>query len=547
MTTVEEILQNLETNIYDRAKLLSECEKDDDLKKYVYAACKKDPVYFFKYFVWTDRNPWMIPERFANTVPFILFEYQEEFVRDSWDAILMWRVPIEDRTDPTDVFSEKSRQMWFSWTFAWLQLYAYIFHDLKSLYISKKADEVDKNWDIKSHFEKIRFMIRKLPEWLLPKGLNKESWTINNKFMNISRDDWTGSIIWESANPNAGRWGTFAFVIFDEMAFMQYATSINMSISSATPCRFFNSTPNWEWNEYFRMRKLAIDDKVRYHKCHRSEHPLYTKEWYAWKTKWMTKEQIAQELEIDYNVAIQGRVYGNFHWQTHSVDYDPTKPLYVVIDNSHGWADPNAVIVMQPNTSNQYWDIIDSLTIKCDIPDIANILAWAPKIPLNDIELAFLNRYQDYNWRQATFVSDPYDTHSKIVNNHHPDWMVIFDEYSKVGIHLNVPNTKDNPKTTQIMKTRSNIHRLRVNERCMDFISAIQNAKYPDVAEWTSRIWPVDMPIHDWTSHYRTALEYMTIYLLDNFIETQKTEKDDTRIMREVRDAITWELKIVYN
>jgi hypothetical protein len=42
------------------------------------------------------------------------------------------------------------------------------------------------------------------------------------------------------------------------------------------------------------MRKLAlnvdefgreVEQKVRYHRCHWSEHPLYTQEWYDWKTK----------------------------------------------------------------------------------------------------------------------------------------------------------------------------------------------------------------------------------------------------------------------
>ena len=86
--TPETLLKNLEKNIYDRAKLLAECEKNNDLKKYVYAMCKKDPVYFFEMFAWTDRNPTLIPERYGNTVPFILFEYQKDFIRDAKDALV---------------------------------------------------------------------------------------------------------------------------------------------------------------------------------------------------------------------------------------------------------------------------------------------------------------------------------------------------------------------------------------------------------------------------------------------------------------------------
>ena len=32
------------------------------------------------------------------------------------------------------------------------------------------------------------------------------------------------------------------------------------------------------------MRKLALAGKVRYHRCHWKEHPLYTQDWYNWKT-----------------------------------------------------------------------------------------------------------------------------------------------------------------------------------------------------------------------------------------------------------------------
>jgi hypothetical protein len=50
----------------------------------------------------------------------------------------------------------------------------------------------------------------------------------------------------------------------------------------------------------------------------------------------MTPEKIAQELEIDYNTAIIGRVYTEFPKVSVSIDYDIEKPIYVSIDNSHG-------------------------------------------------------------------------------------------------------------------------------------------------------------------------------------------------------------------
>ena len=94
------------------------------------------------------------------------------------------------------------------------------------------------------------------------------------------------------------------------------------------------------------MRKLAfqrtdkdgniLPPEVKGLRYHWSEHPLYTREWYEWKIKGMTPEKIAQELEIDYNTAVVGRVYPEFPKEPSKVEYNPRKPMYVWIDNSHG-------------------------------------------------------------------------------------------------------------------------------------------------------------------------------------------------------------------
>ena len=68
---------------------------------------------------------------------------------------------------------------------------------------------------------------------------------------------------------------------------------------------------------------------------HRSDHPHYDSKRYEWKIRGKTKEQIAQELEIDYDTAIVGRVYDMFPANEVEIKYNPELPLYLWIDNSH--------------------------------------------------------------------------------------------------------------------------------------------------------------------------------------------------------------------
>ena len=112
----------------------------------------------------------------------------------------------------------------------------------------------------------------------------------------------------------------------------------------------------------------------------------------------------------------------------------------------------------------------------------------------------FIERYKKYDWRLATFIGDPYDTHSTLNQS------TIYDEYKKLGIYLNTPQERG--KKEQIMKTRSNIYRIRWNENCQEFANAIMNARYPVRRDTSTATTPADNPIHDWTSHFRSGMEY---------------------------------------
>lgn len=84
------------------------------------------------------------------------------------------------------------------------------------------------------------------------------------------------------------------------------------------------------------VQGVLIKQQVKGLRYHRTDHPKYDQKRYEWKIQGMTPEKIAQELEIDYNTAIVGRVYPEFPKVSVSIDYNIEKPLYISIDNSHG-------------------------------------------------------------------------------------------------------------------------------------------------------------------------------------------------------------------
>jgi len=510
---------NIQAEMARRAELLAKCSSSLDFQAIIREMCRKDINYFFDNFLYTDKNKTIYGSDWDDLLPFIPYEFQREYINEVRESIVEGNKPVKERKPwvLTNVFVEKSRQMWISWVTCWIFVYWFIFHKHKYTVISRTSDEVDKSWDMDSIFEKLRFMIRHLPDWMIPEWFSKEPWKDKtNSYMNISDPNSQASITGKTANKDAWRWGTRNAIFMDEMAFMQYATEINRSAWQASPCLIYNSTPNWMWNEFYRIRTMTmpqrsksseiIPPQIKGLRYHRRDHPLYDDEWYKWKTQGKTKEQIAQEYEIDYNIAVVGRVYPEFNSSHSDIKYDQSKPLYVWIDNSHGGTDPNAIIVAQ--TDGLFYDIIDCIEVYTTPENCANFLAWTPKHLLSDDESEFLKRYMTYNWKRAIFVSDPYDTMSAMWNS------TIYDDYRKVWINLCIP--QERKKVVQIRTTRTNIYRFRFSENAYNWANSIMNSKYPTRWEQSQSTSETTLPVHDWTSHYRTATEYWATYIAEN-------------------------------
>lgn len=90
-----------------------------------------------------------------------------------------------------------------------------------------------------------------------------------------------------------------------------------------------------------------------------------------------------------------------------------------------------------------------------------------------------------------------------------------------------------------INRVKGNIRRIRTHERCADFISAIQNAAYPQRTETSQSTSKSIKPIHNWTSHYRTALEYMMNFILEQEESSQRKKSTRKAIPQMRKDPVT--------
>lgn len=506
--------------------------------------CYSDPVYFIENYLYTDKNPNFFSEQIQTLVPYLLFDFQVKTIDNLLEAVTNWE----------KVFIEKSRQMGISWLICAFALWGFLFRDWKILFLSQKEDYVDKIWDMQSLFQKIRFFTMQLPKRMLPKEFSIEEHMPRLRIYK-PRWYWTWSIVWESANRNAWTWWTYKFVFMDEMSKMENASWINTAIQATTWCIIYNSTPLWKFNEYYRMRIFALQWKMRYLRLHWSLHPMYTKQWYEWRTKSMTQEQIAQELEINYDASVKGRVYPRFGnlpvWDCvfNSFEYDPYLPLYCSIDNSHWWSDNHAIVLAQ-TTSNWKVRIIDSLQLPSftTIDECASLLAKQPIWKLDDETLNFFERYKNY--KLPIFIADPYDSNSSWNDTS------ISKIYRSYWITLNLPDRK---KTIQdrIRICQVNMWRIEVNVNTESinscnwwFVSALQNARYPERLENSQSTWENNKPVHDTSSHFRTSFEYLVNFIIEQEeamgIVWGKRLSERVKQPYQKANYITWETEWVY-
>jgi hypothetical protein len=307
--------KDYEENLRWRLKINRQCKTDSLYRAKVKKLFHLDPLFAFNAFFYTLD----VRRRPRHHRPFTTYPYQDLMILTKCDHI--------ERGE--DLADEKSRDMGASWigiaVYAWFWLKPEGGYDF--LLGSRIQDYVDKKGDMRTLFEKFRYLLYRLPPWLLPVGFNSKK---HDNYMKLINPESFSSITGESNNANFSTGGRYRSIFMDEFAkWKDTDVAAWTATADATPCRMPVSTPFGAFGQYFNT---ISDGKTKKLTIHWSLHPLKGEglycpwpkpvdmtegkvaNWLSWKgekawlrSPWYDKEcqrrdakTVAQELDIDY-------------------------------------------------------------------------------------------------------------------------------------------------------------------------------------------------------------------------------------------------------
>lgn len=267
------------------------------------ARCERDIWYWVNNYCWTYDPREADPE-----LPFNLFARQEEF--------LGW---LEERqAQQENGLAEKCRDVGFTWLTAAFAMHRWLFRKGVAIgFGSRKLDLVDKIGDPKCIFDKIRFLLYRLPAWMLraqAKGFARRLHDGHCKLINPMQ----GSSITGEGGDNIGRGGRTTIYFVDEAAFLEHPDLVDAALSMNTRIRIDVSTPNGMGNSFYRRRHGG---KIAVFTFRWWEDPRKDDAWYKKQEALLDPVIVAQEIDINYAASVEGIVIPA-KWVLAAVDLD---------------------------------------------------------------------------------------------------------------------------------------------------------------------------------------------------------------------------------
>jgi hypothetical protein len=276
-----------------------------------------------------DGDKWM---------PFVFFRRQAEVI-EFFESC---------KNDGESGLVEKCRDAGLSWLAVGYSVHQLLFvPDIAIGWGSRTQDLVDKLGSADSIFEKLRLVLRRLPEIWLPRDFN---WSRHSKQMLLMNPE-NGSYIEGQIGRKIGRGGRKTVYFVDEAAHLEGQEEIEASLGDNTFVRIDISSVNGMGNIFHRRRENGIvwepgmdmpRGYVRVFIMDWRDHPKKTQEWYDTRKARYEREGLAhlfaQEVDRNYSAAVSNVVIP-MEWILAAVDAHKDIPYMAsaVEANSGKW------------------------------------------------------------------------------------------------------------------------------------------------------------------------------------------------------------------
>lgn len=298
-----------------RAALIASIQTQADIDAEMLKCFKGDDptVYWFRNWAWT-----FDPREDASisVLPFKPFEFQEDLIRRIDRSVFLER---------SSLVIVKTRDMGVSWVACDWAVHKYLnpYKSSQGLLGSRVEPLVDSIGEMDSLFEKIRFQLRLLPTWMLPKGFE---WKRDVNWCRILNPETKSTIGGESSNENFGRGGRYTYVLPDEYAAFPYGgfqawTGMQQSSKS----KIVISTPKGMSNKF---SELYHSGTIKTSTLHWMKHPWKTEAWYEAQKRELNATEIGQELDCDFEASQPGQVFPQWKELSHIISAEEFIEFY---------------------------------------------------------------------------------------------------------------------------------------------------------------------------------------------------------------------------
>lgn len=488
------------------------------------AESKVNPATFIDRFCYT-----FDPKRDPYHLEFRLFPFQFDLVKEVQLAI----------DNGYDLFIEKCREMGATYTlvdvFLWYWLYVpgsnFLMGSRKEDYVDNtKASSVGGSNKEESLFGKLEYTINRLPAFMLPKGFDS---TKHMTYMSLINPELGNVISGESSNPNFSRGGRQKAILMDEFAFWDNDSQAWGSTADTSNCRIVLTTPGIRPSKAKRLRFGVDGEKIKVITLEYSLDPRKTQEWLDQQRERRSAEDFAREIMINWEASLSGIVYPEIKQAvTGNYPYNPQWPLYMAWDFG---ADGMALQWWQPNKDNGLMRLIDAYSntdkpIHFYFPFVGKPIDSTYQYSVEDIEAIEAVK----SFKKAVHFGDPDVSKRSIASS---VMTSVRQELQKIGVYVQTkPLANDfvsrREKTKVMLQKGIEVNKTKGTDYWME---SILNARYPQRLETSQSTTPIVLPIHDWTSHHRTATEYLAVnYTEERVVKPQTTFGGIKRIYEDI-------------